>query len=35
MKGPVSLCAIIGGTMTIGLIGLSFATPLPPTLAGR
>ena len=31
MKGPVSLCAIIGGTMTIGLIGLSFATPLPPT----
>jgi len=27
MKGPVGLWAIIGGTMTIGLIGPSFATP--------
>jgi mono/diheme cytochrome c family protein len=30
MKGPVGLWAIIGGTMTIGLIGPSFATPPAP-----
>ena len=30
MKGPAGRWAIIGGTMTIGLIGPSFATPPPP-----
>ncbi len=31
MKGPVGLWAIIGGTMAIGLTGLSFASPPAPT----